>query len=117
MKLIKVTRVFDRILDIGAFLAAIMITFAFLAICAQIILRYFWRLQQLWVIDVSTILLVYITFLASAWLLRTEGHVKMDLVINRLSPKQQSILNTVTSSISTIIFIVQLLYVSVVEEP
>jgi TRAP-type C4-dicarboxylate transport system permease small subunit len=58
------------------------------------------------VIDVSAILLLYMTFLAAAWLSRSEGHVIMDLVINRLNPRHRFFLNVSTSIVGAIIFAV-----------
>ena len=54
--------------------------------------------------------LLYIPFLGAAWLLRIEGHVKMEMVIDRLNPKRQSVLNTITSIIGVIIFLVMTWY-------
>ena len=102
----KFVRFFDHILDISVVLATIMTIAAMLLVCTEITMRYFMNQPLMWVIDVCTILLVYITFLGSAWLLRADGHVRMELVINRLSKRRGAILNTVTSSISVIVFMV-----------
>jgi len=102
----KFVRFFDHILDISVVLATIMTIAAMLLVCTEITMRYFMGQPLMWVIDVCTILLVYITFLGSAWLLRADGHVRMELVINRLSKRQGAIVNTITSGISVIVFMV-----------
>ena len=106
----KFARVFDRILDIGATLAAAMLIFSMLAVCAAITVRYFLNEPQTWVTDVAAIILLYFTFLTAAWLLRAEGHVKMELVISRLSQRHQSFLNIFTSVVGLAVFSVITFY-------
>lgn len=59
-----------------------------------------------WVIEVSEICLVGITFLGAAWVLRSEGHVKIDIFLLRLDPKRQALLNSITSIVGIIICLV-----------
>ena len=40
-------------------------------------------------------ILLYATFLAAAWVLKEDGHVKIDVVLIRLSPKKQYILSVI----------------------
>ena len=103
MKLTRAARVFDRVLNIAAIVAAAMIVFQMLSVSIQVIVRYFFGVALTWVIDISAIMLLYMTFLIAAWLLRTEGHVTMNLVISRLKPKYQSFLNILTSIVGTLI--------------
>ena len=75
-----------------------------LAVSTGVFMRYFIGIPLTWAIDVSAILLLYVTFLAAPWLLREDGHVKMDLLVSRLNPRYQSFLNIFTSIIGLIIF-------------
>jgi TRAP-type C4-dicarboxylate transport system permease small subunit len=106
MKLTKVGHVFDRILDIGAILGAAIIVFSVLGVCVQVVMRYFMGEPLTWMIDVTALLLLDMTFLGAAWLLRKEGHVSMDMVMNRLNPRHQSLLNIITSIVSAIVLAV-----------
>ena len=49
---------------------------------------------------------MYIGFLGATWVLKEEGHIKMDLVVNRLNPRAQAWLNIVTSFIGIIICLI-----------
>ena len=102
-RLTKAAGAFDRVLDIAAILAAALIVFQMLSVSIQVIVRYFVGLSPTWVIDVSAIMLLYMTFLAAAWVLRIDGHVRMDLVVSLLKPKHQSFLNAFTSIVGTLI--------------
>ena len=104
MKLIKVlTNIFNRTIDLMVILAGILLIFSMLSISMAVASRYLFNRPMGWVTEISEYILVYITFLVATWVLKREGHVKMDLVFNRLSPRTQSMLNMITSGISAIV--------------
>ena len=106
MKWRRVTRFFDRILDTGAVFSAAMITFIMLAVCVEVAAREAFGEPLTWITDISSILLVYVTFLAVAWILRKDGHVKMEWLVNWLNPRQQYFLSIVTSIVCVIMCLV-----------
>jgi len=65
-----------------------------------VVARYFFGQPMGWVIEISEYIILYITFLVAAWVLREDGHVKMDFVLSRLNPKNRALLYVVTSVIS-----------------
>ncbi len=90
---------FDRILDISVILAGILLVFVTLSVCTEVFLRYFLGRPTVWVVEISGYALLYITFLAVAWVQRRGGHVRMDLVFNHLNRTVQSVINVLTSLI------------------
>ena len=71
MKLLaKFGAIFDRLLDVVSILACILLVFIMLSVCAEVVLRYFLGSPLIWVIEISEMNLLYITFLAIAWVLR-----------------------------------------------
>ncbi len=101
----KTVNVFDRIIDLMAILACAILVFLLLIIVTQVTLRIF-GLTILWIFEISKFSLLYITFLGAAWLLKRERHVKMDIVLTRLSPRTQSLMNIITSVLGVIICLV-----------
>jgi C4-dicarboxylate transporter, DctQ subunit len=93
----KSVGLFDRVLEIGRVAAMGMILFLMLGVCARVGIRYIFGFPVNWVIDVSTIFQVYLTFLAAAWLLREEGHVSIDVVFSYLKPRHQFLLQSINS--------------------
>jgi C4-dicarboxylate transporter DctQ subunit len=85
------------------FVSGVFFVFIMLLIGAEVAMRYFFSRSALWIIEISEYSLLYITFLAAAWLLKREGHVKIDFVLARLNQRAQVLLNTVTSIIGAII--------------
>ena len=102
--------VFDRILGITCAVGIVMIMFMMLAICAHVGMRYIFGKPLNWVIDVSTILLLYTAFLAAAWLLRAEGHVAVDFVLAQLKGRHQLLLQVINSLIGAVVCAIITLY-------
>jgi TRAP-type C4-dicarboxylate transport system permease small subunit len=69
------------------------------------VLRYTLRLPQLWVPDVTAWSLLFIAFFGAAWVLKIEGHVKVELLLDRLNPRTRRLFNTITSIISAIMWL------------
>ena len=59
---------FDHILSICAWLACGCIIFSMMSINADVILRQFFKLPLIWVLEVNEYLLLYVTFLGTAGL-------------------------------------------------
>ncbi len=106
MKLLrKSTNVFDGTIDLMAILAGALLIFLMLIVALQVTLRIFGE-AILWIFEISAFTLLYITFLGTAWVLKRDGHVKMDIVLTRLSPGNQSLMNIITSILGAIICLV-----------
>ncbi len=101
-RLAKAGSLFDYINGFLVVIAAVLLVFIMLSICTEVVTRYFWNRPIFWVLEVSEYNLLFITFLGAAWLLRREGHVKMDMVLNRLSTRSATLLNIITSIIGTL---------------
>ncbi len=94
--------IFDRFIGFLFYMACILIGFSMLSVDVEIIYRVISGKAQLWVIEVSEYILLLMTFMGAAWVLKKDAHVKMDVLINRLEPKTQAILNMVTSIIGAV---------------
>jgi len=104
MKLLsKLNSLFDRTIGFLAILATILLAFVMLIVDWEVVARYFLKRPSSWMLEVVEFTLLYICFLGAAWLLKEEGHIKMDLVLSRLNPKAQLWLNVITSLLGAII--------------
>ena len=95
--LAKGVGVFRRISDYAAVVAACLMIFAMLSISMEVTQRYLLNRTTPWLLEVNEYILLFMTLLASAWVLRKEGHVRVDLALSRLSPTRQEFINMVTS--------------------
>ena len=104
--LTKAGNVFDRIIRILFILACVLLTMGWLSVCYEVVMRYLFARPQMWVVDTVAYSLVYITFLSAAFVLKRDGHVKMDWVIDRLDPRNQALVNMITTILSGIMWLV-----------
>ncbi|MFC2019156.1 TRAP transporter small permease [Chloroflexota bacterium] len=106
----KIMAVFDRLNTVLAILAAIIIVFLMLAVSLDVSLSKSLNQPIDWMMEVTALCLLWITFLATAWLLKREGHVRLDIVLTRLNPRPQAMLTVVTSIISAIVCLILAVY-------
>jgi C4-dicarboxylate transporter DctQ subunit len=103
--LAKASPIYDWIIKLTTIISGVLILFMVFSISADVVMRYFFHSPILWVDEVAGFMQLYIGFLVAAWVLKRDGHVKMDLVVNRLNIKNQAILNAVTSLIGALVFL------------
>ncbi len=102
----KFGRIFDQINMIMVVVSTILILGLTFIVGADITLRYVFLRPLGWVKEVSEYILVALGFLVAAWILKDDGHVKMDLLLNKVSPKAQAVMNIITSIISTVVVLI-----------
>ena len=112
LKIIDTT--IDRISDVLAFIAGILLVYIVVTITIDVIARYFFNNPLPYTLDISEILLHFITFLTAAWVMKRDGHVRMDFVLALLPEKQQQLLLFISSIVSSIICIILCWYGGVV---
>jgi C4-dicarboxylate transporter, DctQ subunit len=99
--LVKRTRRLDAFIKalntLMAVAAAVMIIFMMFAICYAVLARFCWNEPVPWVVEVSSYLMLYITFLGMAWLQGKNGHVRIDLFTSRLGTTTTALLDVFTS--------------------
>ena len=106
----RVERWFDRGIVTLAWVAGGLMMFVSLAVCVDVVLRYFFNRPMLWVLETSEYVLLYIPFLAAAYVLREESHIRIDILLNRLGRRTQHRLNAVTSVLACGVLLVLAYY-------
>lgn len=94
---------FDRVLDVTAIVSSVILMAMMLVTVAKIVLRAVFNIGVLGIDQVSGIMMVYMTFIGAAWVLRSEGHVMVDLLTGAVSPESQRVLNIVASIIGALV--------------
>jgi len=75
---------FDFIIEILAYMAGIIILAITFAVTGSALVRYLGFRAPIWTLQYTEYGLLWFTFLGAAWLLREEGHIRIDTVISRL---------------------------------
>jgi C4-dicarboxylate transporter DctQ subunit len=98
----KLSKIFDTILTVTAYLSGSLIVIMMLSISYEVVMRYFFNAPTIWVIDFSGYMQYAVVLLGAAWVLKNNGHSKIDVISNRLQGKKRLILNLLTCSIGLI---------------
>jgi TRAP-type C4-dicarboxylate transport system permease small subunit len=96
-RLDAVIRAVGRLSDAFGVIAAGMIAAAVLVICELVVERYILNHTTIWQIDVVTYCIVSATFIGSAYVLKTRGHVNVDVLPLHLGPRARYRLALVTT--------------------
>ena len=87
----------DKVMEGFAWFAGLLMLFALITVCIDVVMRYFFNSPTGWVLQFSEYILLYIPFLAAAYVLKEESHIKIDIVLNRFNQKTQDLINVATS--------------------
>ena len=90
----------DKVFDSMMWLSSALFAFAMLAVCIEVVMRYFFNRPIAWILEICEYILLYMTFLVAAWVLREKSHIRVDILINRLDPHLQAFISMITSVIS-----------------
>ncbi len=100
MKLLKwLNKIFDYSSNGLAFLGGVLFIFIMIITVVEVVMRYIFNSSLSWSLEIVQFSLLWIAFLATAWVLKRNGHVKMDIIINLLNPRIQPIFNAITYTI------------------
>lgn len=85
-------RAYDRIVEGMASIAGVMLTLMAFWVTYEVGARYIFNAPTIWAVDLSEYTLLYATFLGAPWLVRSNGHVRIEVVLERLPESVQQVL-------------------------
>ena len=97
---------FDFVLKQLANAGMVLLFLMLVAVCWEVFSRYFLDRGTSWVIEFSEYSILFMTFLGGPWLLKKNGHVEMDIVVNYMQPGARQKLGFVSSLICALLCIV-----------
>ncbi len=96
----KAVRRYDSILaKVELFFAVVagILLFTMIAMVSyDVIGRQFFSSSAPWALELSEYIMLYLTFLLAPWVLRQDGHVRVDLLANRLGLRTQFFFSVIT---------------------
>jgi len=90
----------SRLLNI--FASAVLVAMMLLTV-ADVCLRYFFNYPILGATELTENMMVCLAFFALAWCARQQGHLRVDLVVSRFSPRMQAVCDSITSMVGLIV--------------
>ncbi|MFH1651488.1 MAG: TRAP transporter small permease [Chloroflexota bacterium] len=93
---------FDQALNVMRGIAVVFVIISFLTVCIDVLMRQVLDRPVTWAQEVIEYSIPLLAFFGAAWVLKVEGHVSIDLLVNLLKPRGGVILNAIMSFIGTI---------------
>lgn len=106
----RANKIFDRILDIGAGASGVILMLIMLVVSVKVFFRYVLTIGIVGIDELSGLALLYITFFAGGWVLKHGGHVIIDLLSSRFTPRIRRWLGFITSIIGMVLCAVLMWY-------
>jgi TRAP-type C4-dicarboxylate transport system permease small subunit len=103
MKTIGTT--FDKILVALFWIAGALLIFSTVGTCMDVILRYCFNRPIHWMLEITEYIMLYIPFLGAALVLKEDGHIRVDILINHLSDRMRAWLNVITSLVGGLVML------------
>ena len=88
-------KAFDRLLEIMAALAGVILVFICAAVCYTIGMRFLFTRTTIWIMQTTEYALLWIVFLGTTWLLREGGHITTDIIYTHLNDKTKRYLDCI----------------------
>ena len=97
MKVTKIAwSIFDKTLTALMVLACALVLLDTLAVTVDVLLRYSLGITWTGLFEITEYSLLWITFLSTAWILKIDGHIRVDLLLNYLNPRHRAIMNSIS---------------------
>jgi TRAP-type C4-dicarboxylate transport system permease small subunit len=94
---------FDRLIDALALVAGVLLVLVALLIVADVAGRSLRLYSIAWVLEATEYMLYGLTFLGAPWLLRDQGHIAIEILVERLPAPARRQLRRVTDAIGAAI--------------
>lgn len=94
----------------AAYISAIFLIIMWVVVTIATIGRYFFNKPLAWNVEFSEYTLLLVTFLSAAWILKNDGHVRLEIIISKLHSSKRIILDIISLILILIISIVLLIY-------
>ncbi len=111
--LVRIEKFFDRVADIVGHITAILMALMILNIFYDVIMRYFFNQSSIAMQEMEWHLFSVIILLGVSYSLKEDGHVRVDIIYDKLSQKKKAIINIVGTTLFLIPFSFLILYGSI----
>lgn len=99
----RLLALYERAITALAFVGALLMGGMALWITYEVLMRYYLGRPTFWAVDLSEYAMLWATFLAAPWVLRREGHVRVEVFVERLSARRQRALGVPISALGAIV--------------
>ncbi len=101
----RMGRIFDQILVVLFWLAGALLMFSTVGTCVDVLLRYCLNRPIPWMLEITEYVMLYIPFLGAALVLKEDGHIRVDIILNHLSQQARKRLHVFTSFVGGLVML------------
>jgi C4-dicarboxylate transporter DctQ subunit len=95
----KFGAIFDKIVSILMYVASFLIVLDAVWVTIDVMIRYSFHINFAPLLEITEYTLIWMTFLGTTWIMRTNTHIRTDMIVNSLKPKPKVMVNIITSII------------------
>jgi len=93
----------EHLINTLALVAGVLLCALTVLICLDVVSRSLRLFAMPWTLDVTEYMLYAITFLAAPWVLREQGHIAIEIVVERLAPGVRRALQRATDAVGALV--------------
>jgi TRAP-type C4-dicarboxylate transport system permease small subunit len=97
------TRLLAAVNTVSAVCGAVLMLFIMFSISYGALTRTFKLPSPIWIVQISEYGLVWVCFLATAWVLAENKHVRVDILFSRFNRQKQALLLLVQNTVSAVL--------------
>jgi C4-dicarboxylate transporter DctQ subunit len=93
---------FDRLINLLALIAGILLCGLVVLICADVGSRHFGLFSMPWSLDAAEHSLLFITFLGAPWVLREQGHIAVDILVQHMGKRTRAVTDRIAYALGSV---------------
>lgn len=101
---------FDRTIAAMMAVSSGLVVLIAVAVTIDVLMRYIFAKTYAGLFEITEYSLLWITFLGAPWIMKNNGHVRVDLIVNKLSPYRRALLQIIADFISIFLLITMTWY-------
>ena len=91
-----ILRSIDRLSSLVGTAVSVLLPALTLVLTFEVVARYFFKRPTIWAFDMAIFMFGYCGLLAGACLMKEKGHINVDLIYGRFSPRGKAVLDVIT---------------------
>ena len=100
----KIIKTLDKLMDLIGGIAAIAMILMLLNVFYDVLMRYFFKNSSIGMQEMEWHLFAVVFLFGMAYALKEDGHVRVDMFYERMSPKKQALINMIGAFIFIVPF-------------
>ena len=106
----KFWKIFDSTIAVMMAVSSALVVLIAVAVTVDVLMRYIFSKTYAGLFEITEYSLLWITFLGAPWIMKNNGHVRVDLIVNKLPPHKRAWLTIIADFISIFLLITMTWY-------